>query len=88
MCVCVCVCVDRCSCCSDPDVLGMIRTFNREGAVPSRELFVLPGAAYYKPKAAAVRSTSVSPQAVALPVDPLEVPGWAQPALFARPVWG
>lgn len=72
----------------DPDVLTMVKNFNRAGAVPPSTFFTLPGLAYYKPKPAAVRARSVEPEAVALSVDPRSVPGWAQPALFARPRWG
>lgn len=73
----------------DPAVLSMIKEFNKNGAVPSMPLFALPTAAYYvSPTTTAARSRAVSAEAVALAVDPSSVPGWAQPLVFARPVWG
>ena len=72
----------------DPDILDMIKAFNKAGTVQSSAMFALPGPAYYQAQPAQVRSRSVSAASVALQADPQSVPGWAQPLLFARPVWG
>lgn len=56
--------------------------------MPTRAMFMLPGLSSYKAQAAEVRSKQVSAAAVALPVDPSQVPAWAQPLVFARPRWG
>lgn len=73
----------------DPDLMAMIQAYNKQGTVPKKTLFTLPGPSYYQKPArrAAVTAAGISQMQAAAKLQCIRAPLRYKPSVCSRPTW-